>query len=268
MNAPVNYVQSRRLLAISTSLGQDVLLLERLEGHEGISSLFEFHATVRSKRDIRPAEIIGSAVDITLDLGVGKGLRTWNGLVTELSEGPAITRVLRSYALTIRPKLWLATQRQDCRIWLDKTSLQIAEVVLGEHGIPAPDLSGVTITPKPLTYSVQSARSTTGGGGLYLHLGDTPLATGTSRPRCHPRRATRLRWLTCRRPIPATRCMSIPACFSRRQKVKQPPSFASKRSRSSTSWPRQPRPCAHSRPDSASLPMRLPVPSRPMSRMW
>jgi type VI secretion system secreted protein VgrG len=155
MNAPVNYVQARRLLAISTSLGEDVFLLERFEGHEGISSLFEFQATVRSKRDIRPAEIIGSAVDLTLDLGVGKGLRTWNGLVTELREGPAITRGLRSYALTIRPRLWLATQRQDCRIWLDKTSVQVAEIILGEHGIPAPDTSGVTITPKPIAYSVQ-----------------------------------------------------------------------------------------------------------------
>jgi type VI secretion system secreted protein VgrG len=155
MNAPVNYVQARRLLAISTALGEDVLLLERFEGHEGISSLFEFQAAVRSKRDIRPAEIIGSAVDLTLDLGVGKGLRTWNGLVSELREGAAITRGLRSYALTIRPLLWLATQRQDCRIWLDKTSVQVAEIILGEHGIPAPDTSGVTIAPKPIAYSVQ-----------------------------------------------------------------------------------------------------------------
>jgi type VI secretion system secreted protein VgrG len=155
MNAPVNYVQARRLLAISTSLGEDVLLLERFEGHEGISSLFEFQATVRSKRDIRPAEIIGSAVDLTLDLGVGEGSRTWNGLVTELREGPAITRGLRSYALTIRPRLWLATQRQDCRIWLDKTSVQVAEIILGEHGIAAPDTSGVTIAPTPIAYSVQ-----------------------------------------------------------------------------------------------------------------
>jgi type VI secretion system secreted protein VgrG len=155
MNAPVNYVQARRLLAISTSLGEDTLLLERFEGREGISSLFEFHATVRSKRDIAPSDIIGSAVDLMLDLGVGKGQRAWNGLVTELREGPAITRGLRSYALTIRPRLWLATQRQDCRIWLDKTSLQIAEIILGEHGIAAPDTSGVTIAPKPLAYSVQ-----------------------------------------------------------------------------------------------------------------
>jgi type VI secretion system secreted protein VgrG len=155
MNAPVNYVQARRLLAISTSLGEDVLLLERFEGREGISSLFHFQATVRSKRDIRPAEIIGSAVDVTLDLGIGKGLRTWNGLVTGLYEGPALTRGLRSYALTIQPRLWLATQRRDCRIWLNKTSLQVAEIILGEHGIPAPDTSGVTITPKPLAYSVQ-----------------------------------------------------------------------------------------------------------------
>ena len=155
MNAPVNYVQVGRLLSISTSLGEDVLLLERLEGYEGISSLFEFQATVRAKREIRPAEMIGSAVDLTLDLGVGKGTRTWNGLVTELHEGPAITRSLRSYALTIRPRLWLATRRQDCRIWLDKTSLQVAEIILGEHGIQAPDTSGVTATPKPLAYSVQ-----------------------------------------------------------------------------------------------------------------
>ena len=133
MNAPVNYVQARRLLAISTSLGEDVLLLERFEGQEGISTLFQFQAAVRSKRDIRPAEIIGSAVDVTLDLGIGKGARTWNGLVTGLHEGPKLTRGLRSYALTIQPRLWLATQRHDCRIWMDKTSLQVAEIILGEH---------------------------------------------------------------------------------------------------------------------------------------
>ena len=156
MDAPVDYAQADRLLGISTPLGKDVLLLERLQGHEGISSLFEFQVTVRSSRDpIRPADIIGSIVDVTIDRGIGKPRRVWNGLVTELHEGPTITRGLRSYALTIRPKLWLATQRRDCRIWLDKTSLQVAETILGEHGIPAPDTSGVTVAPRLRPYSVQ-----------------------------------------------------------------------------------------------------------------
>src|SRR6266571_3655702 len=155
MNAPFEYAQTNRLLGIATPLGRDVLLLERLAGHEGISCLFELEATVRSKRDpLHPAEIVGNAVDLTLDLGRGKQ-RVWNGLVTELQEGPDISRGLRSYSLTIKPRLWLATQRQDCRIWLDKTSLQVAETILGEHGIPAPDASGVTVAPKPRPYSVQ-----------------------------------------------------------------------------------------------------------------
>jgi type VI secretion system secreted protein VgrG len=155
MNAPFDYTQTDRLLAISTPLGRDVLLLERLAGSEGISSLFELQATVRSKRDpIAPADILGSLVDVTLDLGRGQQ-RVWNGLVTAMEEAPALARGLRSYLLTIRPKLWLATQRQDCRIWLDKTALDVADVLLGEHGIPGPDRSGVASAPNPLPYSVQ-----------------------------------------------------------------------------------------------------------------
>jgi type VI secretion system secreted protein VgrG len=156
MNASVNYMQATRLLSISTPLGEDVLLLERLTGREGISSLFEFRANVRSKRNpLRPTDIIGSAIDFTLDRGVGKPQRVWNGFVTELHEGPTIARGLRSYSLTIKPKLWLATQRQDCRIWLDRTSVEVAEIILAEHGIPAPDTSGITTKPRPQSYSVQ-----------------------------------------------------------------------------------------------------------------
>ena len=77
MNASVDYAQADRLLGISTPLGKDVFLLERLEGREGISSLFEFQVTVRSRRDpIRPADIIGSIVDLTIDRGLGKPRRT------------------------------------------------------------------------------------------------------------------------------------------------------------------------------------------------
>jgi type VI secretion system secreted protein VgrG len=156
MNAHVDYKQAGRVLSIATPLGEDILLLERLDGREGLSSLFEFQAAVLSKLDpLKPAAIIGSTVDLTLDRGADLPPRTWNGLVTELQEGPQLSSGLRSYVLTVRPTLWLATQRQDCRIWQDKTSLQVADAILSEHGIPAADTAGVTSTPLPRPYSVQ-----------------------------------------------------------------------------------------------------------------
>jgi type VI secretion system secreted protein VgrG len=105
------YIQAERIIRIESPLGADVLLPERCEVREGVNSLFEISISVRSKKtDVQPADIVGKLVDVSLELdGAGKR-RPWNGLVTEMHEGPAVTRGLRSYALTIRPQLWLMSQ--------------------------------------------------------------------------------------------------------------------------------------------------------------
>ncbi len=142
-------------MAIDTVLGEDVLLLERLEVEEGINRLFTIQARVRAQRDeVRPDEIVGTAADLALTLADGSQ-RVWNGLVTDLHEGPIVTRGARQYALTLRPRLWLMSQRSDCRIFLTQSTLEVVETLCAEHGIRDYTLAGVTRPPQKRDYVVQ-----------------------------------------------------------------------------------------------------------------
>ncbi|MGN8118058.1 type VI secretion system tip protein TssI/VgrG, partial [Labrys sp. 22185] len=153
--ASAGYIQAGRILRIETPLGADVLLPEHMEMREAINDLFTLTIAVRSKKtDIKPDEIVGKLVDVSLELGQGER-RTWNGLVVRLGEGSAVTRGLRAYTLELRPQHWLLSQRSDCRIWQDKTSLDVARTLLSEHKLQAPVTSGVIPEPKPQHYSVQ-----------------------------------------------------------------------------------------------------------------
>ena len=155
MNEPVRYTQAGRLMAIETVLGEDALLLERFEIEEGINRLFTLQARVRAQRaEVRPEEIVGTAADLLLTLADGSQ-RAWNGLVTELHEGPLVTRGARQYALTLRPRLWLMSQRRDCRIFLEQSTLEVLETLCREHGIRDYDLAGITKKPEKRDYVVQ-----------------------------------------------------------------------------------------------------------------
>lgn len=155
-----DFVQANRILKVSSPLGEDQLLPERASISEGVSQLFEITISARAKRDdVKPDELIGRLVDLSLEVSQGEdgdGIRRpFNGLVTELSEGPPVTRGMRSYTLVLRPQLWLLSRRSDCRIWMDKTAIDIVQDLLSEHGLPSPDVSGVISSPPVQHYSVQ-----------------------------------------------------------------------------------------------------------------
>ena len=156
------FIQASRVLKVKSPLGEDQLLPERMVINEGVSQLFEIQLNVRAKKEaVKPEELIGRLVDVSIEVQQGDGeegsgiRRPFNGLVTDLHEGPPITRGLRSYAMTIRPQMWLLSRRSDCRIWMDKTSVDIVETLFSEHGIPAPDTSGILKAPPVQHYSVQ-----------------------------------------------------------------------------------------------------------------
>ena len=154
------FIQASRVLKVKSPLGEDQLLPERMVINEGVSQLFEIQLNVRAKKEsVKPEELIGRLIDVSVEVQQGEDgggvRRPFNGLVTDLHEGPPITRGLRSYAMTIRPQMWLLSRRSDCRIWMDKTSVEIAETLFSEHGIPAPDTSGIIKTPPAQHYSVQ-----------------------------------------------------------------------------------------------------------------
>lgn len=157
-----DFIQASRVLKVKSPLGEDQLLPERLKVEEGVSQLFDIRLTVRAKKEaVKPNELIGRLVDVSVEVQQGDGeegsgvRRPFNGLVTELHEGPPITRGLRSYAMTIRPQMWLLSRRSDCRIWMDKTAIEVVETLFSEHGIPAPDTSGIISPPPAQHYSVQ-----------------------------------------------------------------------------------------------------------------
>jgi type VI secretion system secreted protein VgrG len=149
------YIQAARIIRVETVLGADVVLPETVEVREKIGGLFEIQVAVRSKRtDIKPDELVGTLMDVSVETGMGTR-RTWNGLIVEMVEGPAVTRGLRAYHLVVHPQHWLLTQRSNCRIWLDKTSIEVAQVLMGEHDLFAPVTAGVVDPPAPQHYSVQ-----------------------------------------------------------------------------------------------------------------
>ncbi|WP_320203981.1 type VI secretion system tip protein TssI/VgrG [Agrobacterium rosae] len=155
-----DFIQASRVLKVKSPLGEDQLLPERMVINEGVSQLFEIQLNVRAKKEsVKPEELIGRLIDVSVEVQQGEDgggvRRPFNGLVTDLHEGPPITRGLRSYAMTIRPQMWLLSRRSDCRIWMDKTSVDIVETLFSEHGIPAPDTSGVISPPPAQHYSTQ-----------------------------------------------------------------------------------------------------------------
>ncbi len=156
-----DFIQATRNLRVFSPLGTDQLLPERVVITEGVSSLFDIQLSVRAKREIiQPQDLIGRLVDVSIEVRQaedgGDGVRRpFNGLVTSLQEGPPVTRGLRSYSMVLKPQMWLLSQRSDCRIWMDKTSIDVVEILFSEHGIPAPDVSGVVSSPPPQHYSVQ-----------------------------------------------------------------------------------------------------------------
>ncbi|WP_147115498.1 type VI secretion system Vgr family protein, partial [Tateyamaria sp. syn59] len=157
MNVASDFLQADRILRISTPLGDDVLLAEKLTVNEHVSALFEITVSVRSKLpEIAPDQLLGKPVDVSVELSQEPPVRrTWNAIVTDLIAGPRASRGLRSYQLELRPALWMLAQKSDCRIWLDTSATEIAEILCSEHGLPTPITSGV-VDPVPAQhYSVQ-----------------------------------------------------------------------------------------------------------------
>ncbi|MDZ5645697.1 type VI secretion system tip protein TssI/VgrG [Nitrospirillum sp. BR 11828] len=148
------YTQAERLLGIESPLGPDQLLLEALEGREGISMPFEFRATVRAlDDDIDPAALLAQSVDLKLRVDDGV-YRVFNGVVAALTGGNAASRGQRHYTLRVVPRLWFLTRTSDCRIFQNKTTLDILETIFGELGVTHYDFSGVS-APPPRAYCVQ-----------------------------------------------------------------------------------------------------------------
>ena len=80
--------QADRLMQFSSPLGKDVLLIESLDGAEGVSRLFEYHVELLATVDatIDPKSIVGSKVSIAINLNDAQGSRWISGIVASFEQ--------------------------------------------------------------------------------------------------------------------------------------------------------------------------------------
>jgi len=129
----VTLKQDKRAGVLETPFGEDVLVLSRFDGSEGVSELFEYRIEALSMQgDLKFDDAIGKNVTLTIH-GTSGGKRKFDGILTE-TQWLGVRDHFHCYRLVLRPWLWLLSHRADCFIYHDKTVTDIIADVFGRHG--------------------------------------------------------------------------------------------------------------------------------------
>lgn len=146
--------QETRHLRIQTGLGNNVLLLRRLNGTEGISQLFHFELDLLSHEGaINPLDIVGDNVSICIQPGEGAA-RYINGFVKSFQYSGLEKRGLYAYRAEVVPWFWFLSKRTDCRVFQNKSVKDIVEFIFKELGF-FDYVFALMEVHKPLEYCVQ-----------------------------------------------------------------------------------------------------------------
>ena len=128
--------QANQPMAVSTPLGTDVLLLQKVSGTEAISRLFEFQLELlaESSTEIAFDQILGQNVTVTLQMPDGSS-RYLNGIVNKFGQAHQMPSAMGSAVLTcyhaqIVPQLWLLSRNAQSRIFQQLAVPDILKQVL------------------------------------------------------------------------------------------------------------------------------------------
>lgn len=145
--------QENRLIALSTPLGDDKLLLASFSGHEAISRLFTFSLELLSEGDpVDFSTILGQNVTISVK-EFNNTPRCFNGIVSRFSQ-TGKDASFTTYNMEVVPWTWLLTRYADCKIFHNKSVQEIIEQVFEDRGLTDYRMS-LTGTYNPLEYCVQ-----------------------------------------------------------------------------------------------------------------
>jgi type VI secretion system secreted protein VgrG len=154
------YTQAQRNLRAETTLGEDALLLERLEGEEGVSSPFLFTLDLLSDSadgpTVVPEDMLRTPVAITLELPDGED-RPLHGLIrrfTQLGRSNKFTH----YRAEMVPWLWFLSLTSECRIYQNLSVPEIVESLFKEQGYTDFEIKCLQTYPKR-EYCVQYRES-------------------------------------------------------------------------------------------------------------
>lgn len=118
------FTQDGRLMAVSTPLGKDAVLLETLDGTEALSEPFSFElGLLAPPGEVKFEALLGQPVTIRLDTTSDPAARVTryvHGIVSRLAQGEEVREALGPvtfvrYRAEVVPKLWLLGRRARTR---------------------------------------------------------------------------------------------------------------------------------------------------------
>ncbi|WP_425073619.1 type VI secretion system Vgr family protein [Sagittula sp. S175] len=143
---------------LTTVLGKDVLVLQRFEGTDRMSGLFDYRvACLTETENVNFDDLLGTHATVTLKGHDGTD-RHFDGIVTEsrwLGSGDNGMK----YEIRLQPWFWLATLKRNQRIFHEKTVIEILQELLGAYGNAGNLVVNTTATYPTLEYTVQYRES-------------------------------------------------------------------------------------------------------------
>jgi type VI secretion system secreted protein VgrG len=154
---PAALGQTKRLASFTTPAGQDVFSLLKFEAREALSELFVYQVEATcTTANFDLQSLIGEKCAIKMTLKDGKE-RIFNGVLVE-AQWLGRENDLDNYRFVLRPWLWLLSQRTDCRIFKNKTAIDIIKVIFGKEDKASFD-DRVSEPPPTIDYCVQYRES-------------------------------------------------------------------------------------------------------------
>jgi type VI secretion system secreted protein VgrG len=145
--------QDQRQGKLTTPLGENALALMQFSAIEGLSELFEIRAEATSTQgglDFASALGKGSTVRLTTQ---DDQKRYFHGVMTE-ARWAGTQQDLYIYQIVLRPWLWLLTRTSDCKIFAQKSPIDIIKQLFADRGF-SDFRDATTGSPPTLEYCVQ-----------------------------------------------------------------------------------------------------------------
>ncbi len=125
--------QQSRMAKVSSPLGANALVMERLNGTESLGRLFQYQLSLASENSsLKLNNLLGKPMGIAVQLADGSD-RYFHGIVARCSQ-TAHRGQFASYQVTLKPWLWLLSRTSDCRIFQSKTVPEIIKQVFRDLG--------------------------------------------------------------------------------------------------------------------------------------
>ncbi|CAB3966415.1 MULTISPECIES: type VI secretion system tip protein TssI/VgrG [Burkholderia] len=141
-----------RVFTLDSPHGDD-LKFHTLDGSDELGRLFEFRIeALADSHSLSLKDMLGKPVTVRIEQQ-DLSTRYLNGIVARASLSGRRAERHYGYELIVRPWLWLATRRSDCRIFQNKTVPEIVQEVLSTYGFPIENHLAESYVPRD--YCVQ-----------------------------------------------------------------------------------------------------------------